>query len=173
LTAADRRPCGWEKLLLVNVCLLFVCQSLMSLINDGQGRHDVRPAGVSRPAEPGCGGRCGRLWGVGTGDQYGDDGCTDGVVRAKYRNSLEEKEPLTPEEVYELDVELRPTAHTFQADHRIRVQVTSSNFPRIDRNPNQAMQVSDATEDDMETATQTIHHSEARPSRLQLPVMDN
>jgi putative CocE/NonD family hydrolase len=98
---------------------------------------------------------------------------TDGVARAKYRNSLETKEPLTPEEVYELDVELRPTAHTFQADHRIRVQVTSSNFPRIDRNPNQAMRVSEATEADMQTATQTIHHTESRPSRITLPVMGN
>lgn len=98
---------------------------------------------------------------------------TDGVCRAKYRNSLESTEPVTPGEVYELGVELRPTAHTFQPDHQIRVQVTSSNFPRIDRNPNQAMQVSKATEEDMQTATQTIYHSESRPSRLTLPVMDD
>jgi putative CocE/NonD family hydrolase len=95
---------------------------------------------------------------------------TDGVVRARYRNSLEETEFMEPGQVYELPVELRPTAHTFQAGHRIRVQVTSSNFPRIDRNPNAAVRVSAATEEDMQTATQTVYHDADRPSHVTLSV---
>lgn len=60
----------------------------------------------------------------------------DGVVRARYRNSLAEPAWLTPRVVYEFHVELWPTAHTFQPGHQVAMQVTSSNFPRWDRNLN-------------------------------------
>ncbi|WP_424008973.1 CocE/NonD family hydrolase [Haloferax denitrificans] len=95
---------------------------------------------------------------------------TEGVLRARYRESFEEPEFLEAGVVYELTVDLRPVAHTFESGHRIRLDVTSSNFPKLDRNPNTAITVSRATEEDMQTATQTLHRSSNYPSRLQLPV---
>src|SRR5207248_5094078 len=58
---------------------------------------------------------------------------TDGILRARYRNSLAEPEPLTPGEHYELDLDLSTTSNVFLPGHRIRLEVSSSNFPRHDR----------------------------------------
>lgn len=95
---------------------------------------------------------------------------TEGALRARYRDGLEEANFLEPGEVYELAVELRDVAHTFAPGHRIRLDVTSSNFPKLDRNPNAAMPVAEAMESDMQTADQTLHHDADRPSRVTLPV---
>ena len=59
---------------------------------------------------------------------------TDGILRARYRNSLAEPEPLTPGEPCELSLDLSITSNVFRPGHRIRLEVSSSNFPRFDRN---------------------------------------
>ncbi|HEU4702944.1 MAG TPA: CocE/NonD family hydrolase, partial [Conexibacter sp.] len=61
---------------------------------------------------------------------------TDGILRARYRTSFSRPEPLEPGRVYELHVDLVATANVFRAGHRIRLDVSSSNFPRFDRNTN-------------------------------------
>ena len=61
---------------------------------------------------------------------------TDGILRARYRETPERQVLMTPGEVYELTVEPFPTANVFKKGHRIRVDISSSNFPRFDTNPN-------------------------------------
>ncbi|TVR58784.1 MAG: CocE/NonD family hydrolase, partial [Candidatus Competibacteraceae bacterium] len=61
---------------------------------------------------------------------------TDGILRASFRNGFSRPEPLSPGEVAELTIRLYPTANRFLAGHRIRLEVSSSNFPRFDVNPN-------------------------------------
>ncbi len=94
---------------------------------------------------------------------------TDGILRARYRNSMTESELLTPGEVVAYEIDLWATSNTFLAGHRIRLEVSSSNFPRFDRNPNTGEQPGRSTE--MTSALQTIFHSSEHPSRLTLPVI--
>ena len=65
-----------------------------------------------------------------------DIGVQDGIIRARYRNSLEHAELMKPGEVYQISIEMYPTAMIFKKGHRIRVDISSSNFPRFDVNPN-------------------------------------
>lgn len=92
-----------------------------------------------------------------------------GMARARYRNWLDRPKLLTPGEVAEYRIQLRPTSNVFLPGHRIRVDITSSDFPNYDRNHNTAADPNaDAT---LEVATQTIHHGKAYPSRIVLPVI--
>ncbi|MEQ1862254.1 MAG: CocE/NonD family hydrolase [Chthoniobacteraceae bacterium] len=92
-----------------------------------------------------------------------------GMVRARYRDGLERPKLLTPGEPTELRIKLRPTSNEFAPGHRIRLDITSSDFPNYDRNHNTAADPNaDAT---LEVADQTIHHGAARASRLILPVI--
>src|SRR5581483_2824699 len=61
---------------------------------------------------------------------------TDGILRARYRDSLEHPTLLEPGAVYEIRIDMWATANLFAAGHRIRLEVSSSNFPRFDRNTN-------------------------------------
>src|SRR5262249_18004454 len=61
---------------------------------------------------------------------------TDGILRLRYRDSLVAPELAKPGEIYKLAIEAGPTANLFQKGHRIRLEISSSNFPRFDRNPN-------------------------------------
>ena len=61
---------------------------------------------------------------------------TDGILRARYRESLENPKLMTPGEVYRMTIDAGVTSNVFRAGHRIRVEISSSNFPRFDRNPN-------------------------------------
>jgi putative CocE/NonD family hydrolase len=61
---------------------------------------------------------------------------TEGIIRGRYRDSLEKASLLTPDEVYRFDIQLGNTCNVFKAGHRIRVEISSSNFPHWDRNPN-------------------------------------
>jgi hypothetical protein len=95
---------------------------------------------------------------------------TEGIIRARFRQSIwEPPELLKPGEIYEYTIELLPTSNVFKRGHRIRVHVTSSNFPLWDRNPNtgheQGMDV------EMQSAEQTIYHSRAYPSHIVLPII--
>jgi hypothetical protein len=93
---------------------------------------------------------------------------TDGIIRLRYRESLELPQLARPGEIYQVTIDAGATGNVFQAGHRIRLEVSSSNFPRFDRNPNTGRPI--ATETRMRTATQTVYHDAERPSRLMLPV---
>jgi hypothetical protein len=93
----------------------------------------------------------------------------DGIVRARYRRSRERAEPIRPGGVESYAVDLWATSNVFRAGHRIRLYVSSSNFPRFDRNPNTGEPMAGATR--MVKARQTIHHDRERPSALLLPIV--
>ena len=94
---------------------------------------------------------------------------TDGIIRARYRESTSAPKLLEPGQVYKYDIDLMATSNVFKAGHRIRVEVSSSNFPRFDRNPNTGREPSEETE--LRPAVQTVCHSEQYPSRITLPVI--
>ena len=88
---------------------------------------------------------------------------TEGILRARYRESTAEAAPLTPGTAYEFKVDLWATSNVFLRGHRIRLEVSSSNFPRFDRNLNTGKDAAvDAT---IVKATNTILHDAAHPSR--------
>ena len=93
----------------------------------------------------------------------------DRIVRARYRNGSKSAPSLiTPGETYEYTIPLGDTATVFRRGHRIRLEVSSSNFPHFDRNLNTGHPLGqDAA---MVTATQTIFHDAAHPSYVELPV---
>ena len=91
------------------------------------------------------------------------------MVRARYRDGLDKPRLLRPGEVVEYKIKLRPTSNEFQAGHRIRLDITSSDFPNYDRNHNTAAdQNADA---ELQVALQTVHHGGLWASRLILPVV--
>lgn len=97
---------------------------------------------------------------------------TDGILRARYRNSLAEPEPLTPDQVCEVTVDLSVTSNVFLPGHRIRLEISSSNFPRFDRNTNTGGTISEDSDGDVQVAVNRVFHGPAHPSRLVLPVID-
>lgn len=94
----------------------------------------------------------------------------DGIRALRHRDALERPSPVAPGETYELTIGLGPTANRFKRGHRVRLEVSSSNFPRFARNPNNGVAPTKATEADLTPARQVVHHDAARPSRLVLPV---
>ncbi|MGE5333096.1 MAG: CocE/NonD family hydrolase [Nitrososphaerota archaeon] len=96
---------------------------------------------------------------------------TDGVTRLRYREGLgAPAEPVVPGSVYEISVDLWATAVTFQPGHRIRLDVTSSNFPRWERNPNTGEDPARATTG--RTARQAVWHDARHASCVTLPVLE-
>jgi putative CocE/NonD family hydrolase len=93
----------------------------------------------------------------------------DGILRARYRESSSTPKLLTKGEVYELTIDLWATSHVFLPGHRLRVEVSSSNFPRFDRNFNTGGD--QATETRCEVADQTILHERQFRSHILLPVI--
>ncbi|HEY2505284.1 MAG TPA: CocE/NonD family hydrolase, partial [Streptosporangiaceae bacterium] len=98
-------------------------------------------------------------------------GLADGIVRARYALGPQAPSPVTPGEVYEYTIDLIATSQVFKAGHRIRVDVSSSNFPCFDRNPGNGAPVATYTEADFVIAEQTIWHDAARPSYITLPII--
>jgi putative CocE/NonD family hydrolase len=94
---------------------------------------------------------------------------TEGIVRARYRQSTAQATLLTPGKAYEFAIDLWSTSNVFKKGHRIRVEVSSSNFPRFDRNLNTGRDGSSDTE--MTKASNTIYHDAGHPSALLLPVI--
>jgi putative CocE/NonD family hydrolase len=90
-----------------------------------------------------------------------------GMVRARHRASLDREEFLTAGQVVEFRIEMGPTAVCFRRGHRIRLEITSSNFPNHDRNHNVGR--NDLADAELRTATQEVVHSPKHPSRLELP----
>lgn len=96
----------------------------------------------------------------------------DGIVRARYRESTRRRSsPLTPGGAVALDIDLWDLAHTFLPGHRLRLEVSSSNFPRFDRNLNTGHELGADGADDALTAAQQILHDAEHPSALVLPVV--
>jgi hypothetical protein len=96
---------------------------------------------------------------------------SDGIVRARYRNSKEKEEFLTPGEITKFEIELYDTAHTFLPNHCVRLEITSSNFPRFDRNLNSRVTPAFGTKEDAQKAVQQIFHSAKFQSSLNLPIV--
>jgi len=94
---------------------------------------------------------------------------TDGIVRGRYRESTAAAARLEPGRVYKYAVDLWATSNLFKAGHRIRLYVSSSNFPRFDRNRNTGEPIATATRS--VKARQTIYVDKDRPSALVLPVI--
>jgi putative CocE/NonD family hydrolase len=93
----------------------------------------------------------------------------EGILRARYREGFEKKVWMKEGEVYELRVDLKVTSNYFRPGHRIRLEVSSSNFPRFDRNLNTGGNNFDETE--WVTTRNTVHHSSVYPSHLLLPII--
>jgi uncharacterized protein len=96
---------------------------------------------------------------------------TDGIIRARYRNSLAEPELLTPGEPYKFSMDLSVTSNVFLPGHRIRLEVSSSNFPRFDRNTNTGGVIADESEDQATVAVNRVLHGPGYLSQLTLPVI--
>jgi hypothetical protein len=94
---------------------------------------------------------------------------TEGILRARYRESTSEAMPIAPGKVYEYKIDMWSTSNVFLKGHRIRLEVSSSNFPRFDRNLNTGKDA--ATDATIVKATNTILHDSAHPSALVLPVV--
>jgi putative CocE/NonD family hydrolase len=93
----------------------------------------------------------------------------DGIIRGRYRESTAKQRLLSPGQSYEFTIDLWPTSNVFVKGHRIRVEISSSNFPRFDRNLNTGGRFGYETE--MRTANQTVYHDRAHPSHILLPVV--
>lgn len=94
----------------------------------------------------------------------------EGILRARFRKGLDKMELLSPNAAYEFEVDMTGTANVFLAGHRIRVDVTSSNFPQFDRNPNTGADL--GSSGDIRVARQTVFHTSEQPSHILLPVVD-
>jgi hypothetical protein len=94
---------------------------------------------------------------------------TDGILRMRYRGGLDKAELAQPGKVYPLVIDAGVTSNVFLVGHSIRVEISSSNFPRFDRNPNTGGPLADETT--LKKAQQTVFHSRQYPSRVLLPVI--
>jgi len=101
-------------------------------------------------------------------DGYAKNLC-DGILRARYRDSFTEPQMLEPDKIYPFEIDLGVTGNVFLKGHSIRLEVSSSNFPRFDRNPNTGHPF--GTDAELRPAKQTIYHSSAHPSHILLPVI--
>ncbi|MBE0610616.1 MAG: CocE/NonD family hydrolase, partial [Dehalococcoidia bacterium] len=94
---------------------------------------------------------------------------TDGIIRVRYRGGFGQAELLQPGTPVEVAVDLAGTSNVFRAGHRIRLEVSSSNFPRFDRNTNTGALI--AKDHDVQVATNTVFHDSSRPSHITLPLI--
>jgi putative CocE/NonD family hydrolase len=93
----------------------------------------------------------------------------EGIMRARYRQSLSRPQLLEPNKPYEFTIDMVGTSNAFLKGHRLRVDVTSSHFPQFDRNPNTGEEFGKSTR--IKVANNTVHHTTARPSHILLPVI--
>ena len=93
----------------------------------------------------------------------------DSIIRARYRQGTDESRPITPGAVEEYTIDMVATSNVFKKGHRIRLEISSSNFPRFDRNFNTSDHPWEATESI--PALQTIYHDQHFPSRIRLPII--
>lgn len=93
----------------------------------------------------------------------------DGIVRARFRDSLRQEKLMVPGEVYLFTIHLYPTANVLKRGHRIRLDISSSNFPRFDVNPNTGEPLNDHRT--IVTAVNTVFHDRDHPSHITLPII--
>jgi putative CocE/NonD family hydrolase len=98
-----------------------------------------------------------------------DQNLEDGIVRARFRDSLTQEKLMQAGTVYEFTIKLYPTSNVFKKGHRIRVDLSSSNFPRFDINPNTGERLNDNRH--TVVAMNTILHDRAHPSHIVLPII--
>ncbi len=101
-------------------------------------------------------------------DGYARNLC-DGIARARFRESLETPSLLEPGRTYEFDIDLVATSNLFRQGHKIRVEISSSNFPRFDRNTNTGHW--ESSWEAARRAQQTVHHEAETPSHIILPIV--
>jgi hypothetical protein len=94
---------------------------------------------------------------------------TDGILRLRYRESLEKPAATIPGQTYQVTVDAGVTSNVFLKGHAIRLEISSSNFPRFDRNPNTGRPVAEETE--LRTARQTVYHDRTQASYVLLPIV--
>jgi putative CocE/NonD family hydrolase len=94
---------------------------------------------------------------------------TDGIIRARYRNSSQKQELMEPGKVYLFTIEPFGTANVFKKGHRIRIDISSSNFPKFDCNPNTGEPLGQNRR--VVRADNTVYHDQARPSHVILPLI--
>jgi putative CocE/NonD family hydrolase len=94
---------------------------------------------------------------------------TEGIIRARYRGSQEKPELMNPGQIYKFELDLWATSNVFRKGHSLRLEVSSSNFPRFDRNPNSGLDTVNAR--DFASATNGIYHDDQHPSVLILPIV--
>jgi len=92
----------------------------------------------------------------------------DSICRGRYRGYRDEPDLLEPGEVYEFEMEPYPTANVFKAGHRIRLDISSSNYPRFDVNHNTGGPLYGDRESQI--ATNTVHHDAEYATQIELPV---
>jgi putative CocE/NonD family hydrolase len=95
----------------------------------------------------------------------------DGILRARYRDAARRSGLMEPGRPYQFTIDLIATSNLFQRGHRIRLEVSSSNFPRFDRNLNTGAPVAESSEPRI--ALQTIFHNSEHASRLLLPIISD
>ncbi|MGH7865819.1 MAG: CocE/NonD family hydrolase, partial [Candidatus Binataceae bacterium] len=93
----------------------------------------------------------------------------EGVVRARFRESLSAPTLIIPGKAYEYTIDLWSTSHLFKAGHRLRVEISSSNFPRYDRNPNTGHDF--GVDSELTVARQTVLHDVNHSSHVVLPII--
>jgi hypothetical protein len=93
----------------------------------------------------------------------------DGIIRARYRESFEEAKLMKPGTIYEFTIDCWVTGNVFKAGHQIRVDISSSNFPRFDRNPNTGHEF--GMDSELSIAEQKVYHNRSYPSHIILPVI--
>lgn len=91
-----------------------------------------------------------------------------GIQRARYRNSETHPTLIRRGRIYEYTIRVWPTANVFKAGHRLRLEISSSNFPMYDRNPNTGHRF--AQDAKITTARQVIYHDAMHPSEITLPI---
>jgi putative CocE/NonD family hydrolase len=95
----------------------------------------------------------------------------EGILRVSFREGFDRPRRVEPERVYAYTIDLVATSHVFLPGHRLRVDVTSSSFPRFDRNPNTGHPLGTDGPEDLQVARQTVFHDNERPSHILLPVI--
>lgn len=93
----------------------------------------------------------------------------DGIIRTRFRDSLKTEKLMQPGEIYPVTIKLYPTSNVFKKGHRIRVDISSSNFPRFDVNPNTGEPLNNNRL--QQTAINTIYHDQQHPSHILLPII--
>ncbi len=96
---------------------------------------------------------------------------TDGIIRGRYRDSDRHPQPLVPDQVYPFEIDMGATANVFLPGHRIRLEISSSNFPKFNRNSNTGGTIYLEEAHEYMSVSNKVWHSDRYPSRLILPLV--